>query len=78
MVLRSLGADPVVVRQRRSSALGVAEQAVTAVAIGQSFGGLRGDRVRVREHPSRFAISVCDLAATTVIGSSAQGLGSER
>jgi hypothetical protein len=30
MVLRSLGADPAVVRRRRSSALGVAEQAVTA------------------------------------------------
>ncbi len=58
MVLRSLGADPVVVRRRRSSALGVAEQAVTAgrpllvpVVVTESFPVIefRHERVRLEQ-----------------------------
>ncbi len=58
MVLRSLGADPTVVRRRRSSALGVAEQAVTAgrpllapVVVTESFPvrEFRHERVRLEE-----------------------------
>ncbi len=58
MVLRSLGADPAVVRRRRSSALDVAEQAVTAgrpllapVVATESFPvrEFRHERVRLEE-----------------------------